>query len=46
MTSFDLDLTKYKLGWSDDVEYAFTPAKGINAASSTRSPGGRVSRAG
>ena len=30
MTSFDLDLTKYQLGWSDDVEYAFTPAKGIN----------------
>ena len=30
MTSFDLDLTKYNLGWSDEVEYAFTPAKGIN----------------
>ena len=31
MTSFDLDLTKYQLGWSDEVEYAFAPAKGINA---------------
>jgi Fe-S cluster assembly protein SufB len=31
MTSFDLDLSKYDLGWSDDVEYAFTPEKGINA---------------
>ena len=30
MTSFDLDLTKYQLGWSDEVEYAFAPAKGIN----------------
>jgi Fe-S cluster assembly protein SufB len=30
MTTFDLDLTKYQLGWSDEVEYAFTPAKGIN----------------
>jgi Fe-S cluster assembly protein SufB len=30
MTSFDLDLSKYSLGWSDEVEYAFTPAKGIN----------------
>ena len=24
MTTFDLDLSKYKLGWSDEVEYAFT----------------------
>jgi FeS assembly protein SufB len=30
MTSFDLDLSKYSLGWSDDVEYAFTPEKGIS----------------
>jgi len=31
MTSFDLDLSKYELGWSDsDVEYAFTPEKGMN----------------
>ena len=30
MTSFDLDLSKYQLGWSDEVEYAFAPAKGIN----------------
>ncbi len=30
MTSFDLDLTKYQLGWSDEVEYAFTPEKGLN----------------
>ncbi|MEY4173282.1 MAG: hypothetical protein RI900_447, partial [Actinomycetota bacterium] len=29
--SFDLDLSKYDLGWSDsDVEYAFKPAKGLN----------------
>jgi Fe-S cluster assembly scaffold protein SufB len=31
MTSFDLDLSKYDLGWSDEVEYAFTPEKGLNA---------------
>ncbi|HSH11644.1 MAG TPA: Fe-S cluster assembly protein SufB [Ilumatobacter sp.] len=31
MTSFDLDLSKYDLGWSDEVEYAFTPERGINA---------------
>jgi Fe-S cluster assembly protein SufB len=31
MTTFDLDLSKYNLGWSDEgVEYAFTPTKGIN----------------
>jgi FeS assembly protein SufB len=30
MTSFDLDLTKYDLGWNDEVEYAFDPVKGIN----------------
>jgi Fe-S cluster assembly protein SufB len=30
MTTFDLDLSKYDLGWSDDVEYAFTPQKGLN----------------
>src|SRR5215211_9309441 len=30
MTTFDLDLTKYQLGWSDEVEYAFAPEKGIN----------------
>ena len=31
LTSFDLDLSKYDLGWSDsDVEYAFAPEKGIN----------------
>jgi Fe-S cluster assembly protein SufB len=31
MTAFDLDLSKYDLGWSDEgVEYAFTPEKGIN----------------
>ncbi len=31
MTSFDLDLSKYNLGWSDsDVEYAFKPEKGLN----------------
>ena len=30
MTTFDLDLSKYQLGWSDEVEYAFTPEKGLN----------------
>jgi Fe-S cluster assembly protein SufB len=30
VTSFDLDLSKYQLGWSDEVEYAFAPKKGIN----------------
>ena len=30
MTSFDLDLSKYSLGWSDDVEYAFAPEKGLS----------------
>jgi Fe-S cluster assembly protein SufB len=30
VTSFDLDLSKYNLGWSDEVEYAFTPEKGLN----------------
>ncbi|HEX6656714.1 MAG TPA: Fe-S cluster assembly protein SufB, partial [Ilumatobacter sp.] len=31
MVSFDLDLSKYDLGWSDEVEYAFTPEKGISS---------------
>jgi len=26
----ELDLSKYKLGWSDEVEYAFEPEKGLN----------------
>ncbi len=31
MTSFDLDLSKYNLGWSDTgVEYAFEPKKGLD----------------
>ena len=30
MATFDLDLSKYDLGWSDEVEYAFAPEKGIN----------------
>ncbi len=30
MVTFDLDLSKYDLGWSDEVEYAFAPEKGIN----------------
>ena len=30
MNSFDLDLSKYSLGWSDEAEYAFTPEKGLN----------------
>jgi FeS assembly protein SufB len=33
MTTFDLDLSKYSLGWSDDnVEYAFKPHKGLDGA--------------
>src|SRR4051812_43704108 len=33
MTTFDLDLSKYNLGWSDaDVEYAFQPYKGLDQA--------------
>src|SRR3954452_22309310 len=33
MTTFDLDLSKYNLGWSDaDVEYAFQPHKGLDQA--------------
>ncbi|MEY2567053.1 MAG: Fe-S cluster assembly protein SufB [Actinomycetota bacterium] len=28
----DLDLGKYQLGWSDEVEYAFTPKKGLSEA--------------
>ncbi|MDQ1438038.1 MAG: Fe-S cluster assembly protein SufB [Acidimicrobiaceae bacterium] len=30
MTTTDLDLGRYKLGWSDTVEYAFTPKKGVS----------------
>ena len=30
VTAFDLDLSKYSLGWSDDAEYAFKPEKGLN----------------
>ena len=30
MTTFDLDLSKYSLGWSDEVEYAFEPEKGLS----------------
>ena len=30
MTTFDLDLSKYQLGWNDEVEYAFDPVKGLN----------------
>jgi hypothetical protein len=28
MTTFDLDLSKYQLGWNDEVEYAFEPVEG------------------
>ena len=30
MSTLDLDLSKYQLGWSDNVEYAFQPAKGLD----------------
>ncbi len=31
MTALDLDLSKYKLGWADDVDYVFRPEKGLDA---------------
>jgi Fe-S cluster assembly protein SufB len=30
MATTTLDLGRYKLGWSDTIDYAFTPKKGIN----------------
>ena len=30
MATVDLDLGAYRLGWRDDVEYAFTPRKGLD----------------
>ena len=30
-TSFDLDLSRYQLGWADDENYVFRPEKGISA---------------
>jgi Fe-S cluster assembly protein SufB len=30
MTVADLDLGRYKLGWSDQVDYIYTPEKGLN----------------
>ncbi len=30
MSTAELDLGRYKLGWSDTVDYAFTPKKGVN----------------
>ena len=30
MRTTDIDLGRYKLGWSDQIDYAFTPKKGIN----------------
>ena len=32
MATVDLDLGSYRLGWHDDVEYAFTPRKGLDEA--------------
>ena len=32
MTTTDLDLGKYKLGWSDEEDYVFKPKKGLNEA--------------
>ena len=29
-TEFDLDLSKYKLGWSDAEDYVFKPRRGLN----------------
>ena len=31
MATTDLDLGRYKLGWSDVEEYIFKPKKGLNA---------------
>ncbi|MGH8952100.1 MAG: Fe-S cluster assembly protein SufB, partial [Acidimicrobiia bacterium] len=30
MTTVDLDLGAYQLGWRDEIEYAFTPRKGLD----------------
>ena len=30
MATVDLDLGAYQLGWRDDIEYAFTPRKGLD----------------
>ena len=39
-TEFDLDLSKYKLGWADKEDYVFKPRRGLSTkSSSTRSPG-------
>ena len=46
MTTFDLDLSKYQLGWSDDVEYAFTPEKGLNERVVDQISCGRASPSG
>ena len=31
MAQVELDLSRYSLGWRDDVEYAFTPEKGLSS---------------
>src|SRR6478736_3783618 len=30
MTTLDLDLSKYQLGWSDAEDYVFKPKRGLN----------------
>ena len=30
MATVDLDLGAYQLGWHDEIEYAFTPRKGLD----------------
>ncbi len=30
MSTAELDLGKYKLGWSDEEDYIFKPRKGLN----------------
>ncbi len=32
MTSIDLDLSRYELGWHDDVDYVFKPRRGLDEA--------------
>ena len=32
MTATELDLGKYKLGWSDAEDYVFKPKKGLSEA--------------
>ena len=39
MAVTDLDLGRYKLGWSDAEDYVFKPKRGLNETSSRRCRG-------